>query len=222
MSDKISREAGMMIDWENPWVVKGIALLMPRDAISNAVLAMELMEKGSIERCLKDLTAEQKVLAIVSCVMGLDFMHSKGVIHGDVKPSNLLLDANFHAKLSDFGCSRTADGSTMTQVPVTIAYAPVELQDGKPPTVKSDLYSLGLLMYFVLTGEHPFDPTWPNRVSLVEGSGGGIEGRAPRSEAGARAADEVAGGGGSGRASGVSEGGVCRDLQVRIRVFRRF
>jgi serine/threonine protein kinase len=68
------------------------------------------------------------------------------------------LDANFHAKLSDFGYSRTADGSTVTELPVTVAYAPAEALGDGELTTKSDVYSLGLLMIFVITGKHPFDP----------------------------------------------------------------
>jgi serine/threonine protein kinase len=101
---------------------------------------MEFMSKGSIERCMSEMNPFQKVIAILSCTLGLDFMHSKGTIHGDVKPSNLLLDAHFHAKLSDFGASRGADGATLTAMSAfTTAYAPAEALDLAETTVKSDI-----------------------------------------------------------------------------------
>jgi hypothetical protein len=52
MSDKVAKEAGIMIDLDSPWLVKGVGLLLPDGLLSSAVLAMELMEKGSIERCI--------------------------------------------------------------------------------------------------------------------------------------------------------------------------
>jgi hypothetical protein len=147
------------------------------------MLAMEFMQKGSVEGCIKDLSPEQKVMVILSGTLGLGFMHSKGIVHGDVKPSNLLLDASYHAKLSDFGASRASDGSTMTAVPVTMAYAPLEVLDEGSPTVKSDIYSLGLLAYFVITGRHPFDPTTtPLRLMRAVSAGLDVEAAGVRPE----------------------------------------
>jgi serine/threonine protein kinase len=163
VSDKMSTEAQMICSWDSPWIVKGYGLRVPEHLESNAILAMEFMSKGAIEKVVGELTSHQKVMVIISATLGLDFMHSRGVIHGDIKPSNLLLDANFHAKLSDLGCARSADGSTVTRIPVTLAYAPQELQEGKSPTERSDIYSLGLLALFVITGKHPFDPEMPTR-----------------------------------------------------------
>jgi hypothetical protein len=65
MSDKISSDAGMMIEWNCPWIVKGVRLRLPADQQSRAFLAMELMAKGSIEKCVSTLTPEQKVLALL-------------------------------------------------------------------------------------------------------------------------------------------------------------
>jgi serine/threonine-protein kinase len=153
MSDKIEFAMG----WKSPFVVKGLGLKLPKDPNSGALFAMEFMSKGSLESCVTLLTPKQKVLAMVRATLALDFVHLKKVLHGDVKPSNLLIDENGRAKLSDLGRARAADGSTMTQV--TMAYAPGELLDGESPAVKSDIYSLGQLFCFVITQKHTFDPT---------------------------------------------------------------
>jgi serine/threonine-protein kinase len=148
MSDKISKEAEMMMEWKSPWIVKGLGFLLPKGAISNAVLAMELMKKGPVENRIAELSPHQIVMAIISATLALDFMHSREVVHGDVKPSNLLLDGNYHAKLSDFGASRNPDGNTMTSLMsgFTTAYAALEVLSEETQTIKSDIYSLGLLL----------------------------------------------------------------------------
>jgi serine/threonine protein kinase len=61
-------------------------------------------------------------------------LDSKGVLHGDVKPSNLLLDSTFHAKLCDLGAASAADGRTLTVVPVTMAYTCPEVLDDERAT----------------------------------------------------------------------------------------
>jgi serine/threonine protein kinase len=157
MSDKISSEARMMTEWDSPWIVKGRGLYLPEDRESGAIMAMELMEKGSIERCVTELTPHQKVMALLSSTLAVDFIHGQKIVHGEIKPSNVLLDSKYHAKLSDFGAARAADGSTLTTIPVTMAYAALEVLDNESPTELSDIYSLGQVFCFVLTGKHSFD-----------------------------------------------------------------
>jgi serine/threonine protein kinase len=82
------------------------------------------------------MSPQQKAMSILSATLAIDFIHSKRIVHGDVKPSNELLDSEFHAKLWDFGAARAADGSTMT---MTMAYARVELLLGQQPTEKTDM-----------------------------------------------------------------------------------
>jgi serine/threonine protein kinase len=84
---------------------------------------------------------------MLSATLGLDFIHSRRLLHGDVKPPNLPIDGFFHAKMSGLGTAHAADGTTQTLVPVTMAYtAPGGagrrrsriLLAGAPPALRPD------------------------------------------------------------------------------------
>jgi serine/threonine-protein kinase len=91
---------------------------------------------------------------------GLDAAHAAGVVHRDVKPANLLLDAQGRLAVADFGIARLADDTSMTQagqVLGTAAYLSPEQAMGLPATPASDRYSLAVLAYELLSGRRPFD-----------------------------------------------------------------
>jgi hypothetical protein len=110
------------------------------------------MRNGSIEKCLAQLSADQKVIAILSICIGLEYIHGLGLIQGGYQ-------TEFNAKLCDFGALRAADGSTATAIPMTMAYVAAELLSGEPGTVQCDVFSLGMTIFFILTGKHALDLT---------------------------------------------------------------
>ena len=88
----------------------------------------------------------------------LDALHEAGIVHGDIKPSNVLVHREDHAYLVDFGVARRseyADARTNELVGGTPAYAAPETADGVPNPA-SDLYALGCVVFELLTGERPF------------------------------------------------------------------
>jgi serine/threonine protein kinase len=91
------------------------------------------------------------------------------VIHRDIKPQNILLSKTGEAKVADFGIARAATATTMTQagsVMGTVHYISPEQALGEPATPKSDLYSLGVVLYEMLTGELPYDAETPAGVVM--------------------------------------------------------
>jgi eukaryotic-like serine/threonine-protein kinase len=90
---------------------------------------------------------------------GLDALHTAGILHRDVKPSNVLLEEDGTAALADFGLARAPDSTRLThegQLLGSLHYLAPELIEGAEATVASDVYALGCLMYEALVGEPPF------------------------------------------------------------------
>ena len=100
---------------------------------------------------------------------GLDVAHAAGIVHRDVKPANLLLDAQGRLAVADFGIARLADDTQMTQtgqVLGTAAYISPEQAMGMPATAASDRYALAIVAYELLTGSRPFSGGPPTAQAL--------------------------------------------------------
>jgi hypothetical protein len=115
--------------------------------------------KARIDR-LGPLKAGEAARIAIEVANGLAFAHSKGIIHADLKPSNILFDANDHAKIADFGIARTPREDAATpELFATAMYVAPERVEGKQATVQSDVYGLGLVLYEMLVGKPPFTST---------------------------------------------------------------
>src|SRR3990172_3192350 len=132
-------------------------------------IAMRYVDGGT----LKDLLGKALVLPLIVELIGqigeaLDYAHEHGVIHRDVKPSNILLDKGNWALLTDFGVARMVEATqqlTGTGVGVgTPAYMSPEQGQGKKVDRRSDVYSLGVVLYEMSTGRVPFEAETPLAV----------------------------------------------------------
>jgi len=131
--------------------------------------AMELIAGGSMDRIIKEkgkIGWEDVIDYGIQIAMALEHSHAAGIIHRDLKPANLLLASNNTIKLTDFGIARDTDATALTQAGKTVgtmAYmAPEQITGKQPVSRKTDLYSLGCVLFEMLTGKTPFEaPTQP-------------------------------------------------------------
>ena len=125
---------------------------------------------------LKDLILQgapfttARAIEIASQILSaLFFAHQKGLVHRDVKPQNILISVDGQAKVTDFGIARAATGTQFTETGVilgSVHYLSPEQAKGEPAIPASDIYSLGVVMYEMLTGKLPFDSDSPLGVAL--------------------------------------------------------
>lgn len=128
-------------------------------------IVMEYVEGGTLEKYCKpdDLLDPQIVAEIVfKCVRALAFANTKGLIHRDVKPGNILYKSGSDIKLADFGAAlnRVSDKTQVAAVGSPLYMAP-EILSGVKATVQSDIYALGMVMYMLLAGRAPFEASNP-------------------------------------------------------------
>jgi tRNA A-37 threonylcarbamoyl transferase component Bud32 len=126
-------------------------------------IVMEHLPGGSVKARIErtgPLKPGEAARIAIEVANGLAFAHSKGIIHADLKPSNILFDADDHAKIADFGIARTPKEDAATpELYATAMYVAPERVEGKHATIQSDVYGLGLILYEMLVGKPPFTST---------------------------------------------------------------
>ena len=126
-------------------------------------IAMEFLEGSSLSDLIRDnhLDAAKVVELGVQIASTLEYAHQKGVIHRDVKPSNILINADGQIKITDFGIAHIEDPAATLQTQAgeimgTPAYMSPEQVQGHPVDNRSDIFSLGIILYELSTGMRPF------------------------------------------------------------------
>ena len=156
-------EARAMAQLQHPGIVAIFGAGRTEDCV--CYLVVELVRGQNLAKSIaqKSLPFRTSARLVSEVAEALDAAHSLGVVHRDIKPSNIILDADDRPKVTDFGLAKrdTDDATTMTpegEVLGTPAYMSPEQARGESHRVdaRSDVYSLGVVLYELLTGERPF------------------------------------------------------------------
>jgi serine/threonine protein kinase/Flp pilus assembly protein TadD len=131
------------------------------EAENQTFIAMEYIEGQSLKDKLKDgrLSIEEAKDMVIQVAEGLKEAHEKGIVHRDIKPANIMLTEKGQAKITDFGLAKLSWGADLTKsstIMGTVAYMSPEQAKGEEVDHRTDIWSLGAMLYEMLTGERPF------------------------------------------------------------------
>jgi hypothetical protein len=126
-------------------------------------IVMEYVEGPTVAQLIRQRAPQDTARAVdiaVQACEGLEYAHRHGVIHRDVKPGNLIVNPDGVVKLADFGIAKAAEDSRITQIGSvvgTAAYLSPERIQGDEATASADVYSLGVVLYQLLSGKVPYE-----------------------------------------------------------------
>ncbi len=156
---RFKREADSLAKLQHPNIVRYYGLYQDEDI---AFMLLDFFEGVSLQEWIfkqgRKMSTGMIMEIVRSLSSALHYAHTKGLVHCDIKPGNIMIDRNNNILLTDFGIARMTDAATATMVGFgTPAYMAPELVYGKDPTPQSDIYSLGVVLYEMFTGgERPF------------------------------------------------------------------
>jgi serine/threonine-protein kinase len=165
---RFEREAKILMRLRHPHIVPLLDFGV-EDGIYYMV--MPLMEVGTLrERLHKGpIRPEEGAVIVRQLAEALQFAHNAGMVHRDVKPSNVLMDGDGNAWLSDFGTAYVRNATanlTGSSVIGTPQYMAPEQARGEPVSEKTDVYALGIVLYQMCTGQLPFDADTPLAIAM--------------------------------------------------------
>jgi len=136
-----------------------------------AYIAMELLDGCELRDILDEepiLPLEQVLDIVAQVAEGLHYAHEHDIVHRDIKPANVMVLRNGHAKITDFGIARMAFSAVRTQTGMVLGspkYMSPEQVKGKEIDQRSDVFSLGVMLYEMLTGQTPFNGDNVNAIT---------------------------------------------------------
>lgn len=179
--ERFKREAQILMDLSSPYIVRMFDFFTEA---RNDYIVLEFVDGMSLDKLLEkqqSLSPQLALLIFLDACYGLKHAHSKGIVHRDIKPGNILISRRAEVKLSDFGIAsgekendsaakqKTADSNATVVAPVregitmtgaklgTPAYmSPEQLDDSSSVDQRADIYSMGIMLYEMVTGTKPY------------------------------------------------------------------
>ncbi|QLK85833.1 Stk1 family PASTA domain-containing Ser/Thr kinase [Staphylococcus sp. 17KM0847] len=137
-------------------------------------LVMEYIQGPTLSEYIKEhgkIEPKQAIHFIEQVLLGIQHAHEHGIIHRDIKPQNMMIDHGETVKIVDFGIAKALSETTMTQtnhVIGTVQYLSPEQARGDQIGARSDIYSIGIVLYEMLTGEAPFTGETPVSIAIKQ------------------------------------------------------
>ncbi len=161
IKERFLQEAKIMASLKHRHVVRVLDYIETDQVLA---IVMELLEGEDLGSYIKKhgaLSSARVEELFSQLLSGFGYAHGLGIVHRDVKPSNIFLTQEGEVKILDFGIAKLAEGSVYTTTGVfmgTVSYAsPEQIRSSKEVDARSDLYSLGVVLYYVLLGRLPYD-----------------------------------------------------------------
>jgi tetratricopeptide (TPR) repeat protein/tRNA A-37 threonylcarbamoyl transferase component Bud32 len=163
--ERFKREARAIAKLRHPNILMVMDFGQTEDV---SFIVMEYVDAGTLKDQMDKPMALKEILNLVKQISSaLDYAHEQGVVHRDVKPSNILLPKPDWALLTDFGLAKMVGGTFMTQSGLTVgtpAYMSPEQGGGHKIDHRTDIYSLGVMLYELVVGEVPYTAETPMAV----------------------------------------------------------
>lgn len=185
LRERFMREARALARLDHPNIVRIYNL---GDAGEEPHFVMEYIEGASLTEAARRLALTQKIDLMLKVVLTVDFLHQRRMIHRDLKPGNILVAPDLEPKVLDFGLAAQFDdlGDRLTQAGEIMGtpdyFSPEQAQGSTPLDARSDIFSLGTILYELITGAPPFrgdsardrihsicerDPAPPRRINTA-------------------------------------------------------
>ena len=170
--ERFKREAQILLDLQSPYIVHLYDYFIEENNHFIVEEYVDGMNLGELIEKQVALGTELSLLVFLDACYALKYAHAKGIVHRDIKPANILISRRAEVKLADFGIASSEKGddlhgdavnnadSTLTQTGVTLgtpAYmSPEQISDSRSVDKRADIYSMGVMLYEMMTGSKPF------------------------------------------------------------------